>query len=222
MEKRRDFIQFCIRFVAGVGISSSAFLSSAERLYAKAVAKVEKILLPNGTKRDTLIHENPSALDTRNLEITPLEDFQTMGITDHGVDLDTWRFEVAGGVKSPLQFTYSEIQELPSIEKDVLLICPGFFANNGRWKGISMKDFLDRVGMEKDVSHVIFRGPESSYEKVESFPIEEVVSGQVFLAYGVNGQSLPKKHGFPLRVVAEGHYGFEWVKYVYKMTLEKG
>ena len=31
----------------------------------------------------------------------------------------------------------------------------------------------------------------------------------------------PEKHGFPLRVVAEGYYGDDWVKYVYKMTLEE-
>ena len=69
---------------------------------------------------------------------------------------------------------------------------------------------------------MFFRGPEGTYEKVEGFPLEEVASDNVFLAYEVNGKPLPEKHGFPLRVVAEGHYGFEWVKYVHKMTLEKG
>jgi sulfoxide reductase catalytic subunit YedY len=43
----------------------------------------------------------------------------------------------------------------------------------------------------------------------------------VFLAYQVNGQALPKKHGFPLRVVAEGYYGGDWVKYVYKVVAHK-
>ena len=41
-----------------------------------------------------------------------------------------------------------------------------------------------------------------------------------FLAYGVNGKTLPKKHGFPLRVVAEGYYGSDWVKYVYKVSVD--
>jgi DMSO/TMAO reductase YedYZ molybdopterin-dependent catalytic subunit len=34
------------------------------------------------------------------------------------------------------------------------------------------------------------------------------------MTYGVNGQALPEKHGFPLRVVPEGHYGDAWAKYV--------
>ena len=51
----------------------------------------------------------------------------------------------------------------------------------------------------------------------ESFPVAEVLSNQIFLAYQVNGQMLPRKHGFPLRVVAEDHYGSVWVKYVHKV-----
>lgn len=39
-------------------------------------------------------------------------------------------------------------------------------------------------------------------------------------AYEVNGEPLPRKHGFPLRIVAEDRYGSEWVKYVYKVTVE--
>ena len=72
-----------------------------------------------------------------------------------------------------------------------------------------------------DVTHVSFSGPKGSYEKTERFPIEDILSGKVFLAYNVNGRELPKKHGFPLRVVAEDYYGGDWVKYVYKITAIK-
>jgi sulfoxide reductase catalytic subunit YedY len=51
------------------------------------------------------------------------------------------------------------------------------------------------------------------------FPMEHILSDRVFLAYGVNGQTLPQKHGFPLRVVAASYAGDEWVKYVYKMKI---
>ena len=98
---------------------------------------------------------------------------------------------------------------------------PGFFTNRGQWKGVSMKTLLEKAGVEKDVTHVSFSGPKGSYEKVERFPIKDILTDKVFLAYGVNGETLPKKHGFPLRLVAEGYYGDDWVKYVYKMSLEK-
>ena len=98
--------------MAGLGVSSTALLSAAGKIYAKA----EKMILPKGTKPNSLIHKNPSSLDTRNLDITPLEDFKTMGMTDHDVDLNTWRFEVGGLVKTPLRLTYSEVLALPAVE----------------------------------------------------------------------------------------------------------
>jgi sulfoxide reductase catalytic subunit YedY len=42
----------------------------------------------------------------------------------------------------------------------------------------------------------------------------------VFLAYAVNGKILPQKHGSPLRVVADGTFGSDWVKYVYGIEVE--
>ncbi len=186
-----------------------------------AYAKAKKTILPKGTKRESLIRRNPSSLDTRNLEITPLEDFETMGVSNHEVNLEEWHLEVSGRLTNPLRLTHSEILALPSIEKKVLLICPGFFANHGQWKGISMKALLRRAGAKSDVTHVAFSGPRGSSEKVEQFPIEDVLTDKVFLAYGVNGRPLPTRHGFPLRVVAEDYYGDDWVKYVYKMTLQK-
>ena len=144
-----------------------------------------------------------------------------MGLSDHEENMDEWRLIVSGSVKKPLSLAYPEILALPKVEKRVLLICPGVFANHGLWKGISMSHLLEIAGMEEEVKRVTFSGPEGSGEKAETFPIEDVLSGKVFLAYGVNGKPLPKRHGFPLRLVAEDYYGDDWVKYVFKMTLEK-
>ena len=143
-----------------------------------------------------------------------------MGATDFEVNVDDWRLEVTGHLKIPLTLTYSQILTLPSIERNVLLICPGFFANHGRWKGISLGELLKKAKMDKGVTHVTVSGAQGEHEKVERFPIEDILSNKVFLAYGVNGETLPKKHGFPLRVVAEDYYGDDWVKYVFKVTLE--
>jgi sulfoxide reductase catalytic subunit YedY len=217
MNKRRKFLKIGVGFLAGTVLMFGPLFSTVRWVFAKA----QKTILPKGTKRESLIQRNPRSLDTRNLETTPLKDFGTMGTTDHKVNLDEWRLEVSGRVKRPISLTYPEILAIPSIEKNVLLICPGFFANHGQWKGISVKVLLERAGMDKDVTHVTFSGPKGGYGKQETFPMEDILGDKVFLAYGVNGEPLPKKHGFPLRVVAEGYYGDDWVKYVYKMTLEK-
>jgi sulfoxide reductase catalytic subunit YedY len=205
MKTRRQFNKIIFGFFTGFSLMFTPFLS----LVRWGIAKTKKFVLPKDTKRETLIEKNPAQLDTRNLEITALEDFGTMGPTDHEVDLDEWRLEITGHTRNPLGLTYQEITALPWIEREVLLICPGVFANHGRWKGISIKELLERAGWKKDATHVTVRGPKN------------ILSDKVFLAYQVNGEILPQKHGFPLRLVAEGYYGYEWIKYVHSITVEK-
>jgi hypothetical protein len=53
----------------------------------------------------------------------------------------------------------------------------------------------------------------------EEFPMKDLLSDKVFFAHTVNGVALPEKHGYPLRVVAEGYNGDDWVKYVYEMEV---
>ena len=208
---RRHFIKTVIRILAGIGLLLNPILTA----FQKAWAETKRFILPKGTSMTSLVNRNPADLDTRNLEVISLEKFETMGLTDHEVDLNTWRLEITGTVKKPLKLTYSQLLQMPAIERNVLLICPGFFTNHGRWKGVSIAELLKEADAESGITHVTLRGPEGRYAKVERFPIEEVVSNQVFLAYQVNGQVLPQKHGYPLRVVAEDHYGSEWVKFVH-------
>lgn len=217
MENRREFFKKTLGFIAGAGILLSPFASFVQRVYGEA----KRVIIPKGTRRETVVEKNPKLLDTRNLEVTPLKDFETMGITDYEVDLAKWRLIVKGAVKKPLKLTYGEVKAIPSIEKKILLICPGFFVNHGRWKGVAMEHLLQKAEMDKGATHVTFFGPKGKYENVERFPIDEIRSGKIFLAYEVNGKPLPRKHGFPLRIVAEDRYGFEWIKYVYKVIVEK-
>jgi len=216
MKERRQFLKTALGALAGVGFFFTSWHSFLRPLWGED----PKTILPKGTKRESLIERNPADLETRNLDITPLKDFQTMGTTENKVDLDKWRLEVTGRVKRALILTYSQVLGLPSTERQVLLICPGFFANNGLWKGILMEELFKKAEREVGANEVTFISSEGGYERTEKFSMEEVLSGKVFLAYGVNGQALPEKHGFPLRVVAEGHYGSQWTKYVGKVKVE--
>jgi sulfoxide reductase catalytic subunit YedY len=217
MKTRRQFIKFTIEFLVGLGV----FFSTIGTWLAKAYAQTKRILLPKGTDLSTLSNKNPATLDTRNLEIIPLKDFETMGLTDHEVDLKSWRLIIKGNIAAPRNLSYSQILELPSIERDVLLICPGVFTNHGRWKGISLMTVLNLARMKADTTHITVSGPVGPYEKTERFPIADMRSNKVFLAYAVNGEKLPQQHGFPLRIVAEDYYGSDWVKYVYKIEAFK-
>jgi DMSO/TMAO reductase YedYZ molybdopterin-dependent catalytic subunit len=217
VEKRRQFLKFLIAGAAWIGTGLGSFFSMAKGV----LAETRKIILPKGTPRESLIDKNPADLDARNLEVTPLENFGTMGLSDYAVNLKKWRLDVEGHVKKPLHLTCEEIKKLPSLERRVLMICPGFFANYGSWKGVSLATLLKLAQAEDGVTHVTVRGPEGTYESLQRYPLEDIVSNKVFLAYEVNGKPLPQRDGFPLRAVAEGYYGHDWVKYVYKVTVEK-
>ena len=184
-------------------------------------AKTKKIILPKGTRMEHLIGRDPGDLDTRNLDLTPLEDFETMGLDDHRVNLNEWQLEIDGLVQRPIKLAYSQVIALAPLKRDVLLICPGVFAYHARWQGISVARLLEMARVNPDATHVVFSGPKGTREKTERFLLEDILSETVFLAYGVNDKVLPRKHGFPLRVVAEGYYGGEWLKYVYKITADK-
>ena len=213
MNTRRQFILLLTRLLAGLGVAADP----AGVLGSRAFAAPHRRLLPKGTDLQGLRNEHPAALDTRELEIMPVESFRTMGATDYAVSLDRWRLEVTGRVERPLQLTYAELLALPAVEENVLLICPGVFTIHAAWKGVTVRDVLKRAGRQPGATHVTLHGPPGPYEKVEEFKFAEIDSGRVFLAYSVNGQALPQKHGFPLRAVAADRLGSDWVKFVYKL-----
>jgi DMSO/TMAO reductase YedYZ molybdopterin-dependent catalytic subunit len=217
MVRRREFLQKASAFIGGILICISPLFSFLRNAFGEA----KKIILPKGTPRETLIDKNPATLDARNLAITPVDHFGTMGLSEHKEDLEKWRLEIRGQVKNPMNLTYGEIKALKALQRNVLLICPGFFANYGTWKGVSLAELLKMARVKEGVTQVTIRGPEGNDGMVKDFKIEDVLSDKVFLAYEVNGEPLPEKHGFPLRVVAEGYYGFDWVKFVCSVSADK-
>ena len=216
LETRRKLIKMLLATAAG----ATLFLSKIGTGLQWAYAKAKKVILPKGTEMSTLISKNPAKLDASNLDTSPESEFDVMGQTVHQVNIDEWRLDLSGAVASPKQFSYDDLLKMPAVERNVLLICPGFFAYNGMWKGISMESFLKAAGINPEATHVKFSGPKGISRKSKRFDIDELLKDKVFLAYQVNEKPLPERHGFPLRLVAEDHYGGRWVKYVDKVTVD--
>lgn len=180
-------------------------------------SEIKKRILPKGTDPQSLKTTNPESLDTRNLEVMPLDAFGIMGDKDYPFNPKTWRLEVTGAVETPIGFSYEQILKFPVIERDVILVCPGVFVNHGRWKGFSIRELIHRAKLQKNVSSINVYGHSRFGDRMETFHIDEATSDTVFLAYAVNNTPLPGKHGYPLRIVAEGHWGSHWAKYVKKI-----
>ncbi len=173
-------------------------------------AKTRKIL-PFGFSREILKDMHPEEIDNRNLDIDPIEKFGTMGTTDIFTDLNKYRLNITGKVKNPISLSFEQILKYPQLSETVLLICPGFFAYNALWTGVSLKPLIQKVQPEKGVKYFEVKGADGKNVRI---PLTKIDQKKVFLAYKVNGERLPQKHGFPLRLVYEDAYGSEWIKFV--------
>ena len=154
---------------------------------------------------------NPAQVDPRNLDLDPTDTFGTMGPTDIAIDVATYRLKIGGEVSRPLSLTYEDVLKLPSMTEDVLLVCPGFFANYGRWTGVQLGRLLQEAQPKENALLADIKG---GRDKVVRIRLDGIERKKVLLAYRVNGETLPQKNGFPLRLVYEDVYGDEWVKYV--------
>lgn len=98
--------------------------------------------------------------------------------------------------------------------------------SNASWEGVVLADVLADAGLDvpsamagtSEAKHVQFSGMEAYGA---SIPIKKAIDpqGDVLLAYGMNGQPLPRDHGFPLRAIVPGHVAARSVKWLKQITL---
>ena len=93
---------------------------------ARVSRAAKRWLVPKGTSLRELINREPRDLDTSQLEITPLQDFRTMGQTEYKPDLDQWRLELTGEVDRSMSLSYQEIRKLPHWRKKSCLSARAF------------------------------------------------------------------------------------------------
>jgi len=206
MWTRRNFLRKFFWFPLGGFLLPSSLWNFVLDAWAKT-----KQLLPKGFSKNQLKDMNPAEIDSRNLEIDPLDQFGTMGPADVAIDSKTYRLKITGKVGRPLSLSYEQILKYPSLTEAVLLICPGFFTNNGRWTGVNLTSLLQEAQVKKEAQYIDINGANGKGVRI---PLKMIQQKSIFLAYRVNGETLPQKHGFPLRLVYEDAYGYDWVKYV--------
>ncbi|UCE73990.1 MAG: molybdopterin-dependent oxidoreductase [Methanomassiliicoccales archaeon] len=145
-------------------------------------------------------------------EITPNDEFFVVSIGESpDIALDDWTLKVEGLVETPLNFTYENITSFPITSEVVTLKCVDGPQGTANWTGVRLKAILDLVGISEGAREVVVFG-EDGYSS--SLTIQEATSPDVILAYEMNGETLPVDHGYPVRLVVPGKYGYKWVKWI--------
>lgn len=93
-------------------------------------------------------------------------------------------------------------------------------AGTAAWTGVQLVDILDQAGLAADASEVVFRGADCGHVDgcadiaffERSLSLGDIAEGGVLLAYAMNGVPLPRRHGYPLRLLVPGWYGMVSVK----------
>ena len=127
------------------------------------------------------------------------------------VDPATWQLKIHGMVKNPITISWADLLQLPMIERYVTLACVsnevgGDLIGNALWLGTPIKDLLDEAQPLPDADQVVQR---SSDGWTCGTPTAVLRDGRdALLAVGMNGEPLPVLHGFPVRMVVPGLYGY--------------
>jgi DMSO/TMAO reductase YedYZ molybdopterin-dependent catalytic subunit len=150
--------------------------------------------------------------------ITPASTFYLIDteLTSPRIDANTWKLSVKGAVDNPVEFSYKDLLGMSTREADITLSCVsntvgGGLVSNGRWTGVLLSDILEEAGMSRDkitgASRQLVGRSVDGF--TTGFKTDIALDGRnALVAFGLNGSELPIKHGYPVRLVIPGLYGY--------------
>ena len=165
------------------------------------------------------------------LYFTPNDKFYIVNYSDspftvsRELNQEQWRLAVTGEVKRPMSLGWRDVLNRDSFDQVVTLECidtlpGGDSLGNATWRGISLKKLLEEGGVDEETARdVVFRAADG-YD--DSIPFTRAMQDDVMLAYLMNGEKLPKAHGFPLRLIVPGLYGIKNVKWIIEIEVYNG
>jgi len=165
------------------------------------------------------------------LYFTPNDQFYTVNYMDspynlsRDLDQEQWQMVVKGAVSNRMVLRWRDLLNRKSFTQISTLICidtlpGGSSISNAIWRGISLKELLLEAGADAETARdVIFRGADAYHD---SIPFERAMQDEVMLAYLMNGEKLPKAHGFPVRLLVPGLYGIKNVKWITEIEVYNG
>ena len=196
--------------VAG-GSVLRAVLKRSNAPKGKIVEAGQKYVVPDGGDFPVIPGHSP--------EITPVEDFYNVdiNIVKPVVDHLEWKLKIHGLVENPYSLDYESMQnDFEVIEMAHTLTCisnevGGDLIGTAIWRGVRLKDVLERAKLQDGIVDIVFRGAEGYSDSV---PLAEALQSDTLLVFGMNGEPLNTEHGFPARIIVPDIYGMKNVKWL--------
>lgn len=234
-----------------IGITAAGSLVTPSLLPAGSTSSNSSDQLVRFPEKTDLIlrTDRPPQLETPlqyfRQDITPNEAFYVRwhleGIPT-SVDLATFRLQVSGHIEKPLSLSVSDLRsQFDAVSLVAVNQCSGnsrsFFEprvpggqwrngamGNAHWKGVLLRDLLDRAGVKAGALEVSFGGLDrpamsATPRFAKALALDQARDGEVMIAYEMNGTDLPMLNGFPLRLIVPGWYATYWVKALSEITV---
>ncbi|MCD9152848.1 molybdopterin-dependent oxidoreductase [Aeromicrobium duanguangcaii] len=211
---------------AGVIAGGALVAGTAGQWLVARVQDVKNIALPRARRP---LGPLPRGLESRYRGVTrfqtPNEDFYRVDVnlTVPIVDHDSWTLRIDGMVDRPYELTFAELLDLPMIECDITMCCVsnevgGPYLGGARWLGVRVSDLLARAGVRPGADQILSTATDGF---TISTPLSAAQDGRdMIVAVGMNGEALPREHGFPARLVTPGLYGYVGsTKWLTRMTV---
>lgn len=155
--------------------------------------------------------------------ITPVDEFYTVtkNVVDPDVNRDLWRLEVRGAIDNDLTLSFDDLQDYEQIEQESTLMCisnrigAGLFSN-AIWTGVRLRDVLESVGVHDDAFELKLTGADAY---VDTFAMEYAFDDNTLVVYQINGEPLPRIHGYPVRIIVPGLFGEKNVKWITRIDV---
>lgn len=155
--------------------------------------------------------------------VTPVAEFYVMSknAVDPTINPLEWRLRILLDGQPLRQFSYAELRSLPRLERYVTLRCisntlKSNLMGTAYWSGILLRQIIDPRQVPGDIVEVAVVGVDGHGD---SYPVAYALSEHAMLAYGMNGQTLNRDHGFPIRLLVPRYFGFKNVKWIDRIDL---
>jgi len=127
------------------------------------------------------------------------------------IDGASWRLELSGRVADRASWTLARLRALPQIEQTTRHICVEGWSAIGKWGGVPFAHFLQRVGADLHAKYVGFKCADDYYTSID---MATALHPQTILALTYDGQVLPPKYGYPVKLRMPTKLGYKNPKHI--------